>query len=399
MAQHELDLTQATSLEPALFEVKTVPVGYWDERNYHFRKILGFNAIVPIDDNGEIYNKPFSVVTANYTLVTNQEAINIAERIVPILFPGADFKKDFMCIDLAMPTTAGSCRMTFVYKNKPFPFDGGFAKGLSYDSKMKVDEYYPFVRISNSYNRTLRLTLTIGFVRRWCTNGCVETRNSVSFSIDHTNIEKELRQWERFYRNSGQNITQIWTQMENRFKRLQNIPMNLHSALGMFVKVFDVKADQRDEKELIRALEEAKSYAERKSAETKLRTLRQQRALLSQRAHEVEQLVQEYEQELGKNAYALFNVLTAWASRPVGVASNPMNIHGYQRKVSAWVDDFLSAHDKPNFSLNQFIGSDNLDTADFIAALPYVAPQTPEENEQNGQTRLELYLKELPSIK
>ena len=56
-----------------------------------------------------------------------------------------------------------------------------------------------------------------------------------------------------------------------------------------------------------------------------------------------------YYDELGPNAYALFNALTDFATFPDGQTMTSTFVHGYQRRVGAWVDELVAASKARDF--------------------------------------------------
>ena len=87
------------------------------------------------------------------------------------------------------------------------------------------------------------------------------------------------------------------------------------------------------------------------------------------RANHLMDLSQHYFEELGNNAYALFNVMTDYASFPEHESETSLRVNNYQRKVGAWVDEFLKARESKDFSLSNYIGQTAQDTAAYMEKL------------------------------
>jgi len=70
-----------------------------------------------------------------------------------------------------------------------------------------------------------------------------------------------------------------------------------------------------------------------------------------------ESLVRKYENEMDANAYALFNALTDFASRPPGLRDLRRAEHSMQTQAGRWLrefDELLQANPKPN--LKEYLG-------------------------------------------
>ena len=62
-----------------------------------------------------------------------------------------------------------------------------------------------------------------------------------------------------------------------------------------------------------------------------------------------------YAQELGENAYAVFNVITEFASQPPRNRCVYRERHSLQRLAGAWLTDFSRESRKPDFDLGTHI--------------------------------------------
>jgi len=195
------------------------------------------------------------------------------------------------------------------------------------------ESYTPFVRISNSYNRTLTLKYEVGFCRWICLNGVIFGQKGVSFSISHDEMitPKDIQRWIELAKKNIGEIGDLWTAFENKLKKLKEIEMPEVMAVPMYMKVFDVNIDKN-------------SLKNWKPLDDKISRIRQ--------------LAKEYFSDLGDNAYAMFNVLTDFASFPDGENSQNNLIPGYQRRVGKWADDIIEAYSNGNFKITTYIGTD-----------------------------------------
>lgn len=312
------------NLEEAFFPVEEQPIYSVS------RKIIpGYKAIV--DSNT---GRTLSVVSNQYCLIKNIEAYNYANYIVREVFEGKSLQ-DFMCYNIIMPNTKGSCRIDLLIPNV---FNKLFGD--------KKESWTPFVRISNSYNKTLALKYEIGFCRWICLNGVIFGQTGVSISAAHMEriTYKEIDRLIAKARSSMGNISSLWKAFELKMEELRSIHLSSSSAMGIYCRVFDVKA--------------------KNSQITQL-----QREGLICRAEQFTRTSREYFNELGDNAYAMMNVLTDIASFPEWTKSPANYIDGYQRRVGKWVDDITTEYKKKGFNLSDYIGADYINTAKFMESL------------------------------
>ncbi len=66
-------------------------------------------------------------------------------------------------------------------------------------------------------------------------------------------------------------------------------------------------------------------------------------------------LAQAYFTEMGPHGYAVLNVLTDYASRPVGMLSPETSTNGLQQRSGSWIDKFVSAIKSSDFSFDHYL--------------------------------------------
>ncbi|MNF13598.1 hypothetical protein D3C80_2154980 [compost metagenome] len=64
----------------------------------------------------------------------------------------------------------------------------------------------------------------------------------------------------------------------------------------------------------------------------------------------------------------MLNVLTDYASRPVGVISPETMMDGFQHKAGDWINDFVEQIEQRDFTFETYL-ADNLATAEAIGKL------------------------------
>ncbi len=319
---------QYRDLKEAFFPVEEQPIS-WGENKASSIRIPGYKAIVDRETN-----RALSVVSSNYHLVTNEEAYYYAGYVVKTVFEGKTLD-DFVCYNILMPKTKGSCRIDLIIPNH---FNKMFGDTL--------DSWTPFVRISNSYNRSTTLKFEIGFCRWICLNGVIFGQKGISLSLNHIgNITlNEIDVLIKDAKEKIGSVASLWTLFEEKMKTLKSIALPSSSALAIYCKVFDVDVD-------------------------KDKVTNAQREKLSMRAKQIVEASKQYFRELGNNAYAMMNVMTDFASFPEWTPNPSLYVDGYQRKVGNWVDDFIEKHKEPDFSLSGYIGEKYQNTAYYLESL------------------------------
>lgn len=315
-------------MRDAFFPVSEEPIN-WGEFMGHSTKINGYKAIVDKETG-----RTLSVVSSRYRLVHNREAYEMADYVVKAIFEGKTLN-DFECFNILMPKSKGSCRIDLIIPNK---FNVLFGN--------QTESYTPFVRISNSYNRTMVLKYEIGFCRWICKNGCIFGQTGITFSITHFGqiTYREMDKLIEKARRQIGDIGSLWKAFEKKMEDLRAVSLPLSSALPIYCKAFDIVV--KDEQ-----------------------VTESQKKILAQKAKQIINVSKDYFKELGNNAYAMMNVLSDFASFPEWT-TNPSNyVDGYQRKVGKWVDTFLSETKKEGFTLARYLDDNYQNTAFYLESL------------------------------
>ena len=210
----------------------------------------------------------------------------------------------------------------------------------------KTESYTPFVRISNSYNRTMVLRYEIGFCRLICMNGCIFGQTGITFEISHLGhiTYKEIDKLIEKAKIRIGDIGSLWKAFEKKMEALRAISLPISSALPIYCKAFDVIVKEDN-------------------------LTASQKDILALKAKQIVNASKNYFKDLGNNAYAMMNVLTDFASFPEWTSSPCNYVDGYQHRVGKWVDDFLSETRKEGFSLSKYLGEYYQNTAFYLESL------------------------------
>lgn len=317
-AIEEVDITQA------FFPVEERPVGI-EPFFGNFKSIPGYKAIVDSDLGTAI-----SIVSKDYQLITNRDAYEIAVRLIPKLFEGKTIN-DFIPYNVRIANSKGSCIIDLIIPT-------GW-KNLFGDKK---ESYTPFIRIWNSYNRTYRLKFEIGFCRWICLNGSIFGEIDFKFSATHTKRHLGFCFDDIVEQGAKRliNVKKAWHQFELKLSKGKEIAMPQSLILAMFCRAFNIIVDPH-------------------------KITSQQKQTLAKQAEKLIANGKEYFEELGNNGYAMFNVLTDFASYPPAYS---FNMNNYQHMAGKWLSDIVDAYEKADFKLSEFIGK-YLDTSAYLESL------------------------------
>ena len=298
-----------------LFPVRRVPV-YADLRGGSregLERIQGQRAIVNCATDRVI-----SIVSESYQVVTNREALYYGQLCCRAAFPesgGAEWR----VLQAQAPTTMGSCRIDLVHPASALDFVAAGTRGLS-------ETYGPFVRVTNSYNRSRALGFEIGFMRLICSNGMLIPDSSIRFAFNHST--RRISQRVRFeVKKDG------FKQLKERFQafldplRKCKVPNELFVPTTLAVLRIN------------------------KPEPLKHRQIEPWQRL----ARHLESISADYSCQLGPTGYALLNVITDVASRPPDSPFVRRAQHSLQRSAGSWLADFSAKCRESDFDFKAYV--------------------------------------------
>ena len=276
-------------------------------------RIPGQRAIVNCETERVI-----SVVSENYQVVTNREALHYAQLCCQAAFPESA-QQEWRILEAHAPSTRGSCRIDLVHPASALDFGGPKFRG-------KPDTFGPFVRVTNSYNRSRALGFEIGFFRKVCSNGMILPDASVRFSINHNT--RKISEHVEF-----QVQADSFKRLREKFRKFLeplwecDVPLNLFAPATRAVLRIS-KPDPMG--------------------------ARQQQPWKKLAAH-LESVSEKYVWDMGPNGYALMNVITDVATRPPKCPFIRREQHGLQRSAGIWLADFSEKCRKPGFEVKDYV--------------------------------------------
>lgn len=259
----------------------------------------------------------FAVVTNGYRLVTNKEALDLAAEIMGRVFKSMRMS-DMRCFNITMPGSRSFCHIDLVHAQSSF-------------EPWEKDKWSPFLRVTNSYNRTKKLRFELGFCRWICQNGMIFGSRSIEISDAHSIAGLDRIRYDRIAGDLG-SINALEAQFMGHLQNLRryHVPPSVMPAL--FCKVFGVRVPP--------------------DVETKPRLVE----LLLSMANKLDDLIGDYFDSMGHHAYAALNVLTDFATRPAGVISAASSMHGFQVETARWMEDFLRQIASTSFDFDKYLG-------------------------------------------
>ena len=169
-------------LEGALFPIQLSDVylerpgsaqgSFFKEEVQQFEAIPHFKA-VESTNNGYV----FAVVAPDYNLITNEKAIELGKICFDQVFELTQ-SEEMQVFNVIMPSTKSFCHIDYIHPKAEF--------------KLFADDiWFPYLRITNSYNRMYALNFDLGFCRGICRNGVIFGKRNIEFKYYHSRRETD----------------------------------------------------------------------------------------------------------------------------------------------------------------------------------------------------------------
>lgn len=307
-------MKRETSVQNLLFDVDQVPVEAVLGTNGHTRRINipGKKALIH-QGTGNV----LGVVGRDYRVVTNREAVNLAQVVCGKAFPGLS-SVEWEAKRAAAPRTLSYAHIDLMHRTHVLNYMGSDIG--------QADPYTPFLRVTNSFNGARALRFDIGFMRKHCSNGVIFEEEVATIKASHSKEALAQLQIEI----TGRSLPQMWDEFSKFLTTVRSITMTADQstlALKTVLHLPDPKPeDKAARKEALHAL--TADFATRLTG---------------------------YRQELGANAYAVFNTLTDIAARPPQSASFQKNRDTIERRAGRWLKDLARQSKVEGFNLERWI--------------------------------------------
>jgi len=296
----QLDFTPAThQINELLYPVSLLPIYAVSDVGHNKRftnETKRHKAIVNKNTNEIV-----SVVSNNYKLLPNKEAIERGKEAFHSLFSNVNMD-ELIPFKVIAPGSLASCHIDFIHRDVQ----------LSHRD-WEQDSWFPFLRVSNSYNRSVAFKLEIGFVRELCSNGVILKKDSFELKYHHDKM------YNSSFSSNISRLKQLETSFVMHLNRLKKIQVDSKIIFAVVCNVLNLKFDINNQQPNIRERE-------------KLRQLRAKAI--------IEELTSGYFAEMENTAYAVINVLSDFVSHQSEykcIPGFPINPNAYYQKVGEWM--------------------------------------------------------------
>ena len=312
-------MPRITEFESLMFPVELRPV-------YTNIKINGIKYQKDIPSSRVVVNKvsgkPLGVVSKNYKLVTNEEAVEMGKQCCAELFD-SNGAANIEVFNVDAPSTGSYCHIDLVHR--------GYVTKLMWGEEQS-DIYIPYVRITNSYNTSRALRFDIGFCRKVCLNGVIFGAETIRLTFSH--VKHRLTNDIRFVLQKKK-IGKLFEDFKSYTDKLKNYHIPRKQALNLIRVLFRIK----DESEI--------------NFESEKEDLVEYDVLL----RILDCRLDKYIRELGENGYALFNAVTDIASHTIDKNRyfRRHEIHAMQRLAGNWINSFQKEIERPDFDIDSYL--------------------------------------------
>jgi hypothetical protein len=310
-------MPRLTKLEDVWFPVEEYPIFAVAHRPSGERRL-------PVPDKKALVNSKTSrvlgVVSRDYQLVTNEQALEWARECYKTVFPKTQPAEwDVSATDA--PSTGGHCRIDLVHRSATLDF-------ADVRPGKRPQVFGPFIRVTNSYNGLRALAFDIGFYRKVCRNGLIAPDTIIRFTFSHQR------------RDLGSGI---------RFDVAHDRLEKLQARLGeYFAAVHTCSVPRVAFEPMLRGvllLHRPATLKPNTREADDWEALQQHLRELSDR----------YALELGESAYGVLNAITDFASNPPANRHVHRDRHSLQRLAGTWLSEFSQTCQQPDFSLTRYL--------------------------------------------
>lgn len=266
-----------------------------------------------------------SIVSKNYRLIPNKEALKMGIDVFKQLYPFVD-EKELIPFRIVAPKSLASVHIDLIHKDVNF-------------NVWEQETWLPFIRITNSYNRTYALSFEVGFVKELCSNGVLFNKKTMKLKYTHDKSRK-IR-----LLNDAQEILKVSNIFESQCNRLRYYNLSRRDMFPLLCHILKINLKVPDKKKIL-------------SKAMNLEKLN--KIVLEQSA--------EYEKLNGLNAYTAFNVATDIVSHNDHYKVIPgyyFNVRTFFSRPTVWMEDFSEKIMQRDFSLEKYLESTQKKLAEF----------------------------------
>lgn len=296
-----------TNLNEILFRVKLQDIFTKIGENGNGIKIPGKKVLLNAGNN-----HPISIVSDDYEIITNKEAYKYGINCLKSLFKITN-EGEIEIFHIDRPSTLSFCHIDLTSKAKTFEY--------------RNDKYFPFVRVTNSYNKMFKLYFRVGVCRWICENGMIMGDNSIKFSYNHMkgannriNFEIESNALDKILLKFKNNVEIL---SEKAFNYDFLFPM-IYKGLGVAPRGFPVSKKQEE------------NAAKMDAAINRLNEI--------------------YSKQIGNSFYSVYNIITDIGTRGIEDESfGAAKTHNRQVSAGRWMAIVSDLLRKDDFNYEKFL--------------------------------------------
>ncbi len=250
------------------------------------------------DDRREI----FSIVPEGYRLVTNMHAYELGRLAFALVF-GDGAAARLKLFNVTMPATRSWVHIDLT------------AEGIEFAPREK-DTWLPFLRVTNSYNRSRALGFRLGVCRSICTNGMIFGEQSLKLKVAHATDEHLERRLVEVFGHRQFDVGECG----EKLRKLTRLSVPEERFLAGILQILDVKPPAR-----------LPRNAARQAGWLRLGPY-------------LSGLGDKYRKALGPTAYALVNAASEYAGNSYAPLMTTARIDALQSRCGSWVDTVLKRY-------------------------------------------------------
>ena len=259
-------------------------------------------------------HKVLSVVSGSYQVLHNSTALELARKCCIVAFPNTA-PANWKVFSVEAPLTRAHCRIDLQHEGKIAGYDWSFGKG-------EQDEFGPFIRVCNSYNRTCAFSIRFGLIRWACTNGLVDWHSSITIQVAH-DVKKMERSIEAKINEAK--FRKVVDEFGKLLQPMHEVKIDMQQFLPLILSILHIKKPEEMPKDRESAWYQLEEY--------------------------LKSVASRYVKEVGPNGYALINAISDVATRPPPKIGRYNFIRrerdGLQRLVGMWLVDFNKLVEHP----------------------------------------------------
>lgn len=271
-----------------------------------------YKAIVN-QQNGQI----LSVVGNNYRLIPNKVALEMGKELFLKLYPGTKVN-ELISYKVVAPASKASVHIDLIHKDVNF-------------NVWEQETWLPFLRVTNSYNRSYALSFEIGFVRKLCSNGMLFNKRSMKIKYIHSN-SNALN-----IKNDSSKIGEVTSSFIKQCALLRNCILPGELTFAFVCHIMNLNLDLPEYPHLTRKLNK-----------------------LDDLYNLTKTLTTQYCTGETVNAYSLLNVVTDIVSHQndyKNLTGYYFNVRSFYTKPAEWMDEFSEAIKGKRFSPEKYLES------------------------------------------